>query len=100
MTDIGVNLFDNPPRDLELKAGRILTNGIPTGVEVCHAMVHGGPYLATSDARFTSVGTLSIRRFLRPICYQDVPAEALPEAPLDGNPLELWRLRDGRLCRN
>lgn len=85
---------------LERKAGRILTNGFPTGVEVCHAMVHGGPYPATSDARFTSVGTLSIRRFLRPICYQDVPAEALPEALLDGNPLGLWRLRDGHLRRD
>ncbi len=85
---------------LERKSGRILTNGFPTGVEVCHAMVHGGPHPATSDARFTSVGTLAIRRFLRPVCYQDVPAEALPEALRDGNPLGLWRLRDGHLGRH
>jgi len=54
---------------LERKAGRILANGYPTGVEVSHAMVHGGPFPATSDARTTSVGTLAIRRFLRPVCY-------------------------------
>lgn len=55
---------------LEQKAGRLLLNGYPTGVEVCDAMVHGGPYPATSDARGTSVGTLAIDRFLRPVCYQ------------------------------
>ncbi|HQT46106.1 MAG TPA: aldehyde dehydrogenase (NADP(+)), partial [Acidocella sp.] len=59
---------------LERKAGRLLANGWPTGVEVCHAMVHGGPYPATTDGRTTSVGTLAIRRFLRPICYQDFAA--------------------------
>jgi alpha-ketoglutaric semialdehyde dehydrogenase len=64
---------------LEQVAGRILANGWPTGVEVTHAMVHGGPYPATSDGRSTSVGTLSIDRFLRPVCYQDLPAGMLPE---------------------
>ena len=63
---------------LESKVGRILVNGWPTGVEVCHAMVHGGPYPATSDSRTTSVGTLAIDRFLRPVCYQDMPPELLP----------------------
>ncbi|TSD86103.1 aldehyde dehydrogenase (NADP(+)) [Mycobacterium sp. KBS0706] len=63
---------------LERKAGRILANGWPTGVEVGHAMVHGGPFPATSDSRTTSVGTLAIRRFLRPVCYQDLPQELLP----------------------
>jgi NADP-dependent aldehyde dehydrogenase len=63
---------------LEGKAGRILANGWPTGVEVGHAMVHGGPFPATSDSRTTSVGTLAIRRFLRPVCYQDLPQELLP----------------------
>ena len=81
---------------LERKAGRVLFNGFPTGVEVSHAMVHGGPYPATSDPRFTSVGTLAIRRFLRPVCYQDMPAALLPESLRDGNPLGLWRLEDGR----
>ncbi|MGB6242810.1 MAG: aldehyde dehydrogenase (NADP(+)) [Castellaniella sp.] len=72
--------------DLELKAGRILVNGFPTGVEVCHSMVHGGPFPATSDSRTTSVGTMAIDRFLRPVCYQDVPQEILPQALQDGNP--------------
>jgi NADP-dependent aldehyde dehydrogenase len=82
---------------LERKAGRILFNGYPTGVEVCHAMVHGGPYPATSDARSTSVGATAIERFLRPVCYQDVPAELLPEELRDGNPLGLVRMVDGQL---
>lgn len=63
---------------LERKAGRILANGWPTGVEVSHAMVHGGPYPSTSDGRSTSVGTLAIERFLRPVCYQDIPDALLP----------------------
>jgi NADP-dependent aldehyde dehydrogenase len=80
---------------LESKAGRILANGFGTGVEVSHAMVHGGPYPATSDGRSTSVGTLAIRRFLRPICYQDIPNTVLPEELRDGNPLGFWRQTDG-----
>lgn len=80
---------------LEDKAGRILANGWPTGVEVCHAMVHGGPFPATSDPRSTSVGTLAIRRFLRPVCYQDLPEALLPAAVQTGNPLGLPRLVDG-----
>ncbi|HEY5808104.1 MAG TPA: hypothetical protein VIT67_09070, partial [Povalibacter sp.] len=69
---------------LERKAGRLIANGWPTGVEVCHAMVHGGPFPATSDSRSTSVGTLAIERFLRPVCYQDIPDALLP-APLRAN---------------
>ncbi|WP_322013428.1 aldehyde dehydrogenase (NADP(+)) [Paraburkholderia sp. J12] len=84
---------------LERKAGRLLVNGFPTGVEVTHAMVHGGPYPATSDSRATSVGTAAIERFLRPVCYQDFPAGLLPEALAEGNPLELWRRRDGEMVR-
>ncbi len=80
---------------LERKAGRLLVNGWPTGVEVCDAMVHGGPFPATSDARSTSVGTAAIRRFLRPVCYQDFPDALLPEALQQGNPLLLRRLLDG-----
>ena len=63
---------------LERKAGRLIANGWPTGVEVSHAMVHGGPFPATSDRRSTSVGTLAIERFLRPVCYQDLPDALLP----------------------
>lgn len=63
---------------LERKAGRVLANGFPTGVEVCDAMVHGGPYPASTNFGATSVGTMSIRRWLRPVCYQDIPREVLP----------------------
>jgi NADP-dependent aldehyde dehydrogenase len=85
---------------LELKAGRILFNGWPTGVEVTHAMVHGGPFPATSDARTTSVGSRAIERFLRPVCYQNAPAALLPTAVADGNPHRLWRRVDGELTRD
>ena len=64
---------------LERRAGRVLVNGFPTGVEVCDAMVHGGPYPASTNFGASSVGTLSIRRWLRPVCYQNVPADVLPE---------------------
>jgi NADP-dependent aldehyde dehydrogenase len=77
---------------LERKAGRILVNGWPTGVEVCRAMVHGGPFPATSDSRFTSVGAKAIERFLRPVCYQAFPDALLPQALQDANPLGLPRL--------
>jgi NADP-dependent aldehyde dehydrogenase len=76
---------------LEVKVGRILANGFPTGVEVCDAMVHGGPFPATSDSRSTSVGTLAIRRFLRPVCYQDIPDNLLPAALQAGNPWNVHR---------
>ncbi|WP_306397574.1 aldehyde dehydrogenase (NADP(+)) [Telluria beijingensis] len=82
---------------LERKVGRILFNGFPTGVEVAYAMVHGGPFPATSDPRSTSVGATAIERFLRPVCYQDVPAGLLPEALKDGNPLGIARMVDGEL---
>jgi alpha-ketoglutaric semialdehyde dehydrogenase len=82
---------------LELKAGRILFNGWPTGVEVGHAMVHGGPFPATSDSRTTSVGSLAIERFQRPVAYQDVPAALLPDAVRDDNPWGLLRRIDGNL---
>ena len=81
---------------LEDRAGRILVNGWPTGVEVCHAMVHGGPFPATSDARTTSVGSSAIHRFLRPVCYQNLPQALLPEALRDGNPYNVSTLLDGR----
>lgn len=80
---------------LERKAGRVLFGGFGTGVEVCDAMVHGGPFPATSDGRSTSVGSLAIMRFLRPVCYQDVPAELLPPALRDDNPFDLPRRIDG-----
>ncbi len=81
---------------LEEKAGRVIANGWPTGVEVCHAMVHGGPFPATSDGRTTSVGTLSIDRFLRPVCYQDFPSALLPSVLQDDALEETPHRRDGR----
>ncbi len=81
---------------LEQKAGRVLINGFPTGVEVTHAMVHGGPYPSTSDPRFTSVGTLALYRFARPVCYQNFPQPLLPPELQDSNPLSIRRLRDGK----
>lgn len=80
---------------LERKAGRILANGFPTGVEVTYAMVHGGPFPSTSNTMYTSVGATAIDRFLRPVCYQDLPDALLPEAIQQANPLGLWRLVDG-----
>ncbi len=80
---------------LQQRAGRVLYNGYPTGVEVGEAMMHGGPYPATSDSRSTSVGTRAIERFLRPVALQDMPAAALPPALQDDNPLGLPRLVDG-----
>lgn len=82
---------------LRNKAGRLLFNGFPTGVEVCHAMVHGGPYPATADGRSTSVGTRAIERFARPVCFQNFPDTALPDELKEGNPLEVWRLVDGKM---
>lgn len=85
---------------LERKVGRILFNGWPTGVEVVHSMVHGGPFPATSDSRTTSVGTLAMDRFLRPVAYQDVPDSLLPSAVRDSNPDSLLRLVDGTYTRD
>ncbi|MCC6725906.1 MAG: aldehyde dehydrogenase (NADP(+)) [Saprospiraceae bacterium] len=80
---------------LAQKAGRLIINGYPTGVEVSHAMVHGGPFPATTDSRTTSVGTAAITRFSRPVCYQNFPQSLLPDELKDDNPLNIWRLWDG-----
>ena len=82
---------------LEQKAGRLIFNAFPTGVEVTHAMVHGGPYPSTSDPRFTSVGSLAIYRFARPVCFQGFPQSLLPPELQDTNPLGITQLRDGKL---
>lgn len=81
---------------LATKAGRLVFNGFPTGVEVAHAMTHGGPYPATSDGRSTSVGTRAIERFLRPVSYQSFPDAALPAELQESNPLNIQRLVDGK----
>lgn len=81
---------------LEQKVGRLIINGYPTGVEVTHAMVHGGPFPATTDSRSTSVGTDAIRRFTRPVCYQNFPQNLLPDELKDANPLKIWRMVNGK----
>jgi NADP-dependent aldehyde dehydrogenase len=84
---------------LENKVGRLIFNGFPTGVEVSHAMVHGGPFPATSDGRSTSVGTQAIYRFTRPVCFQGFPDSALPDELQGTNPLGIWRMIDGEMTR-
>lgn len=86
-------------RILERKAGRLIVNGFPTGVEVSPAMNHGGPYPASTDVRFTSVGTAALLRFVRPVCYQDVPEPLLPEPVRNGNPGGLWRMIEGKVTQ-
>lgn len=77
------------------KVGRIIFGGFPTGVEVCHAMQHGGPFPSTTDARSTSVGTAAIYRFVRPVAFQDCPDHLLPDALKNSNPLRVLRLKNG-----
>ena len=79
------------------RAGRVLANGWPTGVEVSHAMVHGGPFPATSDGRTTSVGTLAMQRFLRPVCFQGLPDRLLPAALRSDNPYNVMRRIEGAM---
>ncbi len=85
---------------LRNRVGRMILNSYPTGVEVGNAMVHGGPFPATSDGRSTSVGTAAIERFTRAFCYQGFPEASLPDALKNGNPLGIWRTQDGELTRN
>jgi 2,5-dioxopentanoate dehydrogenase len=85
---------------LETKVGRLIFNGFPTGVEVTHAMVHGGPYPSTSDGRSTSVGTQAIFRFTRLVCYQGFPDSALPDALKNVNPLGIWRMINGEMSHS
>ena len=85
---------------LQCKAGRLIVNGFPTGVEVCPAMHHGGPYPATTDSRSTSVGTDAMLRFLRPVAFQGFPQKILPEPLRDRNLRKIWRMVDGELTRD
>jgi NADP-dependent aldehyde dehydrogenase len=85
---------------LENKVGRLIFNGFPTGVEVCPSMHHGGPFPATTDAHFTSVGTAAIQRFVRPVCYQNFPQEGLPVELQNTNKRGIWRLVDNQLTRD
>jgi NADP-dependent aldehyde dehydrogenase len=91
--------YKNLIQILQQKAGRLLFNGFPTGVEVCPAMQHGGPYPATTDSRSTSVGTAAIKRFVRPVCFQNFPQAALPAELQNDNPRNIWRTVDGQFTR-
>ena len=96
-TEEDLHNFSDLVAILETKVGRLIVNGDPTGVEVTHAMVHGGPYPSTSDGRSTSVGSQAIFRFSRLVCYQNFPNTALPDELKDANPLGIWRMIDGNL---
>jgi len=85
---------------LQGRVGRLIFNGVPTGVEVCTSMVHGGPFPATTDSRFTAVGSDAIRRWVRPISYQDWPDELLPDRLKNGNPLGIRRMVNGEFTTN
>ena len=94
-----LNTYQTLLNKAEEITGRILLNGVPTGVEVCAAMQHGGPFPATNDSRFTSVGTTAIRRFVRPLSWQNWDKKLLPPALQDGNPLNIWRLVDNKMTK-
>ncbi|UCH95237.1 MAG: aldehyde dehydrogenase (NADP(+)) [Candidatus Aminicenantes bacterium] len=85
---------------LENRVGRLIFNGFPTGVEVCASMHHGGPFPATTDLRTTSVGTAAIKRFVRPVCYQDFPQASLPDELKDVNPLNILRMVNGEWTKD
>ena len=99
-TDKDVSDFRELIEMIQELAGRILFNGVPTGVEVCHAMQHGGPFPASTDSRFTSVGTGAIKRFVRPVAFQDAPDSYLPDELKNKNPLGIWRLMNGEFSKN
>ena len=88
--------FAETIENLKNRVGRIIYNGVPTGVEVCPSMVHGGPYPASTDSRFTAVGVKSIERWVRPFSYQNWPDSLLPEELKNDNPLGILRNVDGK----
>lgn len=92
--------FDNLIETVKTNCGRLILNNVPTGVEVCLSMQHGGPFPATTDARFTSVGADAIKRFARPFAFQSWPDELLPDELKNGNPLKIWRTVNDELTRD
>jgi NADP-dependent aldehyde dehydrogenase len=99
-TDADLSQYQDCIEILTSKVGRVVYNGVPTGVEVSHAMMHGGPFPSTTYSHFTSVGTEAIKRFLRPICYQDCPQDFLPDPLKDENPLGIMRKLNGEFTRD
>lgn len=98
-TEEDLREFSDLVAALETKVGRLVFNGYPTGVEVCPSMHHGGPYPATTDSHFTSVGTAAIYRWVRPLCWQNWPEAALPPELRNRNERKIWRLVDGKLTQ-
>jgi alpha-ketoglutaric semialdehyde dehydrogenase len=97
------NDFTNHPDLMDIApaiAGRVVFNGVPTGVEVCPSMVHSGPFPACTDSRFTAVGINAVKRWVRPVCYQNCPPALLPDALKEGNPLGIWRLVNNQWGRS
>jgi NADP-dependent aldehyde dehydrogenase len=94
--DNEIKTFTSTVNALQNRVGRIIFNGVPTGVEVCPSMLHGGPYPASTDSRFTAVGVDSIKRFVRPFTYQDWPNELLPDELKNENPLDILRNINGK----
>lgn len=96
-----VDIQNNQPlvETIKSKCGRIILNGVPTGVQVGYAMHHGGPYPATTDSRFTAVGADGIKRFARPLSYQNWPENLLPDELKSSNPLNLWRTVNNELTQ-
>ena len=90
-----INQYQTLISALQNRVGRLIYNGVPTGVEVCPSMVHGGPYPASTDSRFTAVGIHSIKRWVRPFSYQDWPNQRLPDELKNENPLGISRLING-----
>jgi len=84
---------------LQEVVGRLIFNGMPTGVEVGYSMQHGGPFPASTDSRFSSVGVDAIKRFVRPVAFQDAPDSYLPDELKDANPLNIWRRVEGELSK-
>jgi 2,5-dioxopentanoate dehydrogenase len=99
-TNADINTFSDGISLLKSKVGRIIFDGVPTGVEVCNAMMHGGPFPATTNAFYTSVGSDAIKRFARPLCFQDCPTEFLPEALQNKNTLNIMRKVNGHYNRD
>jgi NADP-dependent aldehyde dehydrogenase len=99
-TDDELTKFKTVVDSLQSRVGRIIFNGVPTGVEVCPSMQHGGPFPATTDSRFTSVGTTSIKRWVRPVSYQSWPEHLLPKELQNNNPLNISRLVNGTYTVN
>ncbi len=94
-----VNQYPKIIAAMQNRVGRLIFNGVPTGVEVCPAMMHGGPYPASTDSRFTAVGIHAIKRWVRPVSYQNWPHDLLPDALKNSNPLGIWRLIDQKMSK-